>query len=199
MTDQQIWECVAAGNEKCFKQLFNKYYAEAVSMAMRYVGEVDMAKDIAQDFFCRLWMKRATLVIRGEVHFYIKGAIRNSCLNYLKKERRLVTLDDHSDKEDESPDIVATLQAEDLQAVLDRAIAKLPGACRAVFLMRRMEGLSLKEIAEHLDISPKTVENQITKAGKILTKFLIAHLDIGMLILFFYSLSMGELPVINVF
>ena len=61
-----------------------------------------------------------------------------------------------------------SLEAGDLKAAMEQALERLPKRCRTIFILCRLEGLSHKEIGERLDISPKTVENQMTKALRVL-------------------------------
>ena len=74
------------------------------------------------------------------------------------------------------------LEAAELQSVIDQAVDQLPERCRLVFVLSRFEQMSHKEIANQLDISPKTVENQITKALKILRETLGPYLSIWVLL-----------------
>ncbi|MEO0339252.1 MAG: sigma-70 family RNA polymerase sigma factor, partial [Bacteroidota bacterium] len=67
--------------------------------------------------------------------------------------------------------------AEDLEKAMQAALEQLPERCRLIFVMRRLEGIPLKEIAAQLDISPKTVENQITKALKVLKTAVTNYLE----------------------
>ena len=199
MTDPQLWEAIAAGDETCYKQLFYQYYGNAVSLAFRYLGEEEAAKDIAQDLFYKLWAKRTQITIQKDFRVYINQAIRNACLNHLKKLKQLSSLDDQMEITDDGPSALEILQSNDLQEEINRAISAMPPACRAIFLMRRMEGLSLKEIALQLDISTKTVENQITKAGKLLAKMLISYQTTWLLMGFIFCYVVGDLLKNNVF
>lgn len=171
MEDQQLWQEIQNDNESAFKRLFFKYYEEMVAFAERMVGNEVIAKDIAQDVFVKIWDRRAKLDIRESLRAYLLRATRNTSLNNLRNKRYL-SFEDHQEPEDTSADIQGKLQANDLENFIQQAIAKLPPGCRTVFLLKQIEGLSLKEIANELDISTKTVENQLTKARKMITKYL---------------------------
>ena len=165
MDDIDLWEEIRKGNEQTFKELFVKYYPQLVLFAHHLVGNESSAKDIAQDVFVKIWNQKADLKIKENIRSYLLKATRNTALNLLKKRQRLA-YDEYPDLEDRTPSAQDYLQAGDLEKSIRKAIDALPPACRTVFLLRRMEGLSLKEIAAELQISVKTVENQLTKAQK---------------------------------
>ena len=199
MHADDLWPAIRKDNEKAFKEAFYLYYPGAVALASRFIQDQSMAKDLAQDVFFKLWDKRSSIQIRKDLKAYINQSIRNACLNHLKKHKRLLAWEDHYEVEDHSPDMLAILKSQDLQKVVDQAINTMPAACRTVFLLRRMEGLSIKEIAKHLNISPKTVENQITKAGKILTKRIFGNTPAWIIIMLFLFRWIGAPTEINVF
>jgi RNA polymerase sigma-70 factor (ECF subfamily) len=199
MKDQQLWESISGGDETSYQELFYQYYSGAVTLAFKYLGDKEAAKDIAQELFYKLWVKRTQISIQKSIGVYINQSVRNACLNYLKRQKKLHYLDEQLEITDETPGALELLQSNDILGEVNRAIALLPPACRTVFLMRRIEGLSLKEIADHLDISTKTVENQITKAAKLLAKLLVDHLALWLLIGFIFWLAVGVLPNISVF
>lgn len=171
MEDQQLWQEIQKNNESAFKRLFFRYYEEMVAFAERMVGNEDIAKDIAQDVFVKIWDRRAKLDIRESLRAYLLRATRNNSLNNLRSKRHL-SFEDHQEPEDTSANVQEKLQAYDLENFIQQAIAKLPPGCRTVFLLKQIEGLSLKEIANELNISTKTVENQLTKARKMISQYL---------------------------
>jgi len=167
MTDRELWQRIQKGDEAAFQKLFYRHHPAMVNLAFILLRDESMAKDIAQDVFVRLWIKRNDFQIHGAWKAYLLSAVRNRCINELKKEKKL----DFTDQiESYSPVQGASdnLQLTDLEKSIQVGIKKLPDACRTVFVLRRVEDLSLKEIANQLGISPKTVENQLTKAHKIL-------------------------------
>jgi len=171
MEESHLWDLIRAGREEAFKELFHTNFRMMVHCAYRYVQDESIAKDMAQDVFVKIWDRRGKLQLHGSVKSYLLQATRNNCLNFLKK-RKLLDIDAHMEPFANQHSIQEELQADDLQKIISHAIGKMPPACRAVFLMRRSEELPVKAIAEAMKISPKTVENQLTKARKILAKYL---------------------------
>ena len=178
MSDQALWKQVKQGDEQAFKKLFYQYYRLLISIAMRYVKDMNIARDLAQDVFLKMWEKRDQIHIKQTIKSYLSQAIRNSCLNHIKSRKTWLEIDESYPLVDSNSNIVEHMAKEELQAKINAAIDTLPPACRTIFMLRRIDGLSLKEIAGHLDISPKTVENQITKARKILARHLQSYLTL---------------------
>ena len=144
-----------------------------------YVHQREVAEEIVSDVFVNAWLNRASMqhVERADTYFFV--SVKNQSLNYLKKyfSIRLVQLEDF-----EEVDLIDTvnpqtqLEAKELHFHLDRSIATLPLQCRIIFRLIKEQGLKYKEVAEILDISPRTVQTQlfraITKLKASLTTYL---------------------------
>ena len=111
-------------------------------------------------------MKMAT--INCLLKTYLRRSVINKALNHIKAQRIDFEEDQSNLDSMEKASAQENLEFNELQDAINHAIDSLPERCRIVFSMRRFDELSLKEIAAKLDISPKTVENQLTKAMKIL-------------------------------
>ncbi len=186
--DIKLVEQIKAGNQKGFDALFKKYYKYLVVTAYQYVKDDHQAKDMVQEIFCDVWQRRKDVVIENP-KAYLRRAIVNKCLASIRKnskisyEEEMVTLD-HSSKNlvDEE---VGFNEANQL---IKKIVEGLPNRCQEIFKLSRFEQLSHKEIAERLNISVKTIENQMTKALKILRKELKEHGLLGLVALFFILL-----------
>ncbi|HFB99421.1 MAG TPA: RNA polymerase sigma-70 factor, partial [Phaeodactylibacter sp.] len=137
----------------------------------RYLREKEKSKDIAQEAFVELWNRRSTLNISTGLKSYLGKTVVNKCLNHIKREKRIDFSEPTSLPETPvSPDAIHHLEKEDLQQTIHQAVDSLPKKCKIIFCMSRFEEKSHKEIAAELNISTKTIENQITIALKILRK-----------------------------
>ena len=174
-TDEDLYARLRAGQAAALDELFRRYYTDLVRLALRFVGQPPAAEDIVQEVFVGLWDKRATLSpLQGAVGPYLRTAVRNRSLNYLRDQKRL------PQGEDEIPDVpdsavsgpAAALEQDELKHRIDRAVASLPDRCRTIFTMHRFGEMSHREIADHLSISTKTVENQMTRAYRFLRQWL---------------------------
>ena len=188
MNDRELWSAIQAGKEHAFRELFYLYFSEMVHWAHQFVQDEGIAKDMAQDVFVKLWDQRVRLNVRGKLRPYLLQSTRNNCLNFLKK-KKTATLSDHWRLPDSSHGVQKALEVKDLEGAVRKAINSLPVACRTVYLMRSTEDLPIKEIAKVLNISPKTVENQLTKARKIIMAHLKPLLTLLILIFIYFLKS----------
>ena len=169
-------EAIRKGEEKAFVYLFDRYYESLFSYAARITRESELAHDLVQDTFCKLFEQCENLDIHISIQSYLYKSVYNSCLNVLK-HRRIVN--DYINKNIENfyfkeiiqtPEAEIALQGEDIKTALWQEVNKLPERCREVFVLSKIEELSNKEIADRLAISVKTVEVQMTKALSRLRK-----------------------------
>lgn len=139
------------------------------SFAASIVKNHSDADELVNDVFVSIWEKRDHLILDDSLKNYLFTAVKNRCLNHIKKAR-LPFSDMPDDFNPPSPAHAADrlLEAKETQAYVTALIEQLPSKCKQVFLLSRMFDLSYKEIAEIMDISSKTVENQIGIALKFL-------------------------------
>jgi len=132
---------------------------------MQYVRSREDANEIVNDTFMAVWEKRDELIEGHSLKPLLYTIVRNKSLNWLKK-KKIDTTDFENGFEVASNQVSAVdlLQARETEQQVHALIEKLPNKCRQIFVMSRREYLSNKEIAAILDISEKTVENQITIA-----------------------------------
>lgn len=167
-TNEELFQLIKQNDKQAFRILFNRHYKILLGTAINMLHEVPIAKDIVQDVFLKLWQKRMELTIHSNPAAYLKRAVINRALNQIKSKKSFVQVEELLEEKSQEATALQQLAAEDLKTALNQALDTLPEKCRLIYTMRRLEGMSLKEIASHLDISPKTVENQITKALKVL-------------------------------
>lgn len=150
---------------------------------MKYVRDLDEAKNLVHEVFVSVWDKFDTLPADTNYRSYLYTGVRNRSLNYLRDKKKHVMLDQvaesHAVEENRS------MEVNELQREIDVAIASLPEKCRMVFEMNRVEGLKYAEIAEKMNISIKTVEAQMSKALTVLRE----HLKDFMIVLIFLLLE----------
>jgi RNA polymerase sigma-70 factor, ECF subfamily len=158
---------IAAGDRNAFEVLFRSHYRPLCAFAMQYVKDRDKAEDLVQDLFFRLWMDREKTKVTTSLKAYLFQAVRNRCLNAVKVQGRVRSLNEEAD-DGIDEDVRTEEEHAERAARVNAAIELLPEERRRVFKMSRHEGLKYQEIAERLGISVKTVENQMGKALKTL-------------------------------
>lgn len=122
------------------------------------------AAEIVHDVFLAVWEKRDQLSLDKGLKNYLFRAVKNRCLNHLKRPSLPWADMDENLPTAEPFNFSEQLNAEETEQIIFNTVQKLPPRCRQIFLLSRLEQLSYKEIAELMDISAKTVENQMTIA-----------------------------------
>ncbi len=183
--DKELLLQLKSSDEGAYRQLFDRYYEKLVITSLQITKDSNIAKDAAQEVFLALWKNRNTINIQQSLPAYLKRGVVNRSLNVIKSRKR------HAGDIVPEALILPTpskadrmIEFDELQQFVHKAIDQLPDRCREVFVLCRFEGYSHKEIATQLNISTKTVENQMTKALKVLRKTVLPFLK--MLIISFW-------------
>ena len=166
-TDCELLDLLKAGDRHAFAAIFDRYFSSLYRTSYNILNDKDLAKDVVQETFIMLFEKVNERVILN-LQAYLFQTVKYQCFMHLWAGR---ISEKHLHKMNliiASNILEEEMDAKELQLVLDQSISTLPEKCREVFYLSRMEALSNKKIAERLKISHKTVENQITKALKIL-------------------------------
>ena len=162
--DQKILTLLQDRNEEGMRFIFQYYYKDICGVIYSVVKRTDVVDDLAQDMLMRFWNKSSTLNIKTSLKAYLKVMAVREGIGHLRKQKELPA--DLPESKVIRPE--EKLQVAELHDRIQLAIGELPERCQAVFRLSREEELTYKEIAQRLDISPKTVENQMSKALKIL-------------------------------
>ena len=179
-TDEELLTLLVKDGELAIDLIFRKYYTFLCKSVYRIINDTQITEDLAQEVFYELWRKRDQLNITTSLKAYLKRAALNKALNYIRDQK--IDFRNAPEKEileSKADTVVEVMAAIDLQQEIDAAIDSLPEKCRLVFVLSRFEEMSYRQIAEQLDISIKTVENQISKALKSLRTSLAKHLPLG--------------------
>lgn len=148
--------------------IFQYYYRPLCLYALHYLGNVDEAEDAVQDCFVRLveLREQTSESVENNVRGWLYTAVRNRCIDLLRQRKgrtEILPTDADGPITDEEAQERSTEEAR-----LWTAIDALPDRCREVFLMAKRDGMHQADIAQELNISPRTVEHQVAKALRIL-------------------------------
>lgn len=136
---------------------------------MQYVKNAEDADEIVNDTFLTLWEKKDEVLNDLTVKNYLYTIVRNKSLNFLKKKKLdEVNLDNEFEVASINISVIEQIQARETEQAIFEIIEKLPPKCKQIFVLSRKEHMNNKEIASLLEISEKTVENQITIAIRII-------------------------------
>lgn len=143
---------------------------------------MDKGEELVQECFFNIWEIRKRLNISTSVKFYLFRAVKNRCLNFLKQEQNrrgiLYSLDEEFVNREEFfiESVSDTESHTKMENRISEAMNLLPAGCREIFEMGKMSGMTYRQIADELNISVKTVENQMSKALRILRKELSSEM-----------------------
>ena len=180
-----------------FNQLFTDYKGRFVHFANTYVGDSMVAEDIAIESLMYYWENRHRLEEVKDIPLYILVTLKNKCLDYLQRERTWNNIAENllSNKEWELQMRISSLEAcepetlfsNEVQELVNQALAKLPEKTRHIFIMSRYEGKNYQTIAKETNLSVKSIEFHISKALNLLRKELKDYLPCLLFLLdFFY-------------
>ncbi|WP_025763390.1 RNA polymerase sigma-70 factor [Dyadobacter tibetensis] len=156
---------------KGLELLFRRFYGPLCSHAVRFVYSRQIAEDLVSEVFFQFYRSRSYENINSSYTSYLFRSVRNECYTYMKKEcNKTDTLsaseDLHLSSSHPQPD--AEIHFNHLSIKINEVIGQLPSQCQRVFLMSRFENKKYHEIAQELNISPKTVEVHVSKALRYL-------------------------------
>ena len=180
--DNELIAGVKLGNQQAFESLFNKYWEKAYNQAYKRLKNEEDAKDVVQEFFAAIWLKRESISIDNFIA-YLHTSIRNNTLKLLQKQKTdhsFLNVENTLQETSALPDTAIVIQ-EFLQAYND-LLETLTPQCRTIFQMKFNEQLSTKEIALKLNIKRKTVQNHL---GKAINQLKLSLLRLLILVIFF--------------
>jgi RNA polymerase sigma-70 factor (ECF subfamily) len=166
-------------DQSAYKELFAHFYKSLLQFACSYVRSPEIAEEVVSDVFIKVWKKRSGLVRIHNLKLYLFISTKNGALNYLRSQKKIFLQPEQYQVQLESiwfnPEKLM-LTAEMMNRV-QKAINDLPPRCRLIFKLIKEDGLKYREVAELLNLSLKTVENQMTTAIRKIG--LAIHFDIS--------------------
>ena len=170
-------------DNRAFEELFRKYFSSLMAFSRRILGDEDDAREVVHQVFINLWEKRSEIDLSTSLKSYLFTSVNNRSLNVIR-DRKKFSSEEVPERAGEW-DVSAQIEAMELEEKIRGAIDALPERCREIFELNRFDGLTYNEIASQLDISVKTVENQMSKALKILREKVALYLTILLWLMLF--------------
>lgn len=165
--DKQLLERLKRGDKECFRILFERNAPVFLSFARRLLRDADVAEDVVQNVFMRLWIARERIDVNRNLRNYLLVAVRNEIYCYLRmafNARRDSGDTLVGEMEDAASGLESELSARELERIVEQVVEKMPERRREIFSMSRRQHLSNAEIAERLGLSVRTVEKHIELA-----------------------------------
>ena len=153
------------GDEKAYEYLVDKYYRKIYAYAVSLINDKVIAEDIVQNVLLKTWQYRKKLNKNFSIQSFLYKSVYNEFVNTYQKSKATTYLHyKYLESLEEITTSIDDSKIENFFRIVTEEIEKLPPKCKDVFMLSKIEGLTNIEISEHLDLSIKTVEAQITKA-----------------------------------
>jgi RNA polymerase sigma-70 factor (ECF subfamily) len=166
-SNQKLMQLLANGSQRAFELVYDRYWKDLYRLAVRILQDDAKAEDVVQEVFVSFYEngdKKQIVNLKA----YLYQSARYQCFMQLRAGKITAKHLERMSKVIFSNIVEEEFEAQEMEQILEKGISALPEKCREVFYLSRVELLSNKTIATQLKISPKTVENQITKALKTL-------------------------------
>jgi RNA polymerase sigma-70 factor (ECF subfamily) len=191
--EKSLLKQVSEGDENAFKNLFNIHRDSIYSVAFTFVKSVELAEEIVQDVFLKIWLRREGLTDIQNFKAYLFVITRNHVYKVLKQiaqdyKTTLSAVEDHLLADNDAVDLV---MEKEYSLLLQRAIARLPNQQREVYTLIRDHGLKRNEVACQLNLQPETVKFHLAQAMKNIRSFCMLHLNSFIIILFCLNKYLG--------
>ena len=165
-TDERLVNAIRQDDTEAFKGLFKTYYAPLIRFCWYRVHSMETSRDLVQETFFRVWIKRTSLNPQKSVKAYLYKTLTNLIINHLKLSSSKTTSFESIHHEDG----INNEHIIELKLDLENALNKLPEKLKKVYMLSRLEGYKYTEIAKICDISIKAVEKRMSSAFTLLRK-----------------------------
>lgn len=170
ITDDLLVAKIRENNEDAFKSLYDRYSKKIYYFSLRYLGSKEETEELVQSIFINIWEHRRSLDETLTIKSYIYRSAVNYITNYLKKKAVRTRFIESEIRKVEIPSnqIYEQVFLHDLESTINSIVETLPAQQQKIFRLSRYEGLTHKDIARKLDLSVRTVENQMYRALKLI-------------------------------
>ena len=174
---------VACGDEHAFNELFNTYSQHLGTHIYRITNSIELAEEVVQDVFLKIWISRETLTRVHNFKAYLFVISKNHALNCLRKLAKERIHQKTIEENTLALETVDSAAADAYYTLLDEAIDHLPPQQQKVYLLSRHNRLKYDEIADQLGLSRETVKKYLQGATHSITNFVQANIDVTVLLL----------------
>lgn len=161
--DKALFSRICKKDQLAFEQLYIAYHRKLLILAYKYVKDEEQAEEIVNDVFLKIWTNASQLNIAYSLSAYLSRSVANRCLNVIREQKRMtIKLEKYQADTTELYDEDEAVILEERLLKLEKVLDTLPPQCKKIIMMSKFEKCKQQEIADRLNISIKTVKNQLT-------------------------------------
>lgn len=166
LPDIELWALIQQGDAHAFEALYNRYWEKLYTLCYWHLMNRENARDVVQELFVELWVKRERILISKTVEGYLKIAARNRVCSYLRNANREVKNKALQNIAKTAPSSTQQDHAGELRQLYHREIQKLSQRKKTVYTLVHEQGFSIREVAEKLSLPEQSVKNSLSEARK---------------------------------
>jgi RNA polymerase sigma-70 factor (family 1) len=175
--EEELVKALCEGSEEAFLRIYEAYWYKVFLVAYKRLGKKDIAEELTQDLFLKLWERRASLRPQ-KISNYLVVSIKNSVIDHvhsgLVANKYIDFYKAYADSS--SKETQETVEFDDLSEAIEKGLSKLPAKTQEVFKLSRLNSWAPEKIAKHLNLSEKTVGYHLTKSLKHMRAYLREYL-----------------------
>lgn len=186
--DTDLARRIKYGEKDAYQELFERYAPKIFNFSLAYLKNKADAEELVQDVFLKIWEKREILDAAQNVKAYLFKIAINTIYDFIRRKNIENAFNDFAkvNSNSTSNNTWDTIVYEEMQSTLDELISKMPEQRRRVFYLSRNKGLSNDEIAQKMELSKRTVENQLYRATGFLKEQLKNHSAFVLLLFYIF-------------
>ena len=183
--DKSLWDRFRTGDERAFIEIYDRYWYKLFLSSYRRTRDKAAAEEIVQELFLKLWNKRTSTAI-DQPENYLFSAVRNATIDFLNRQmvagkyleyRKMYTALEANTTEE-------MVELHDLQEALERGLHSLSGKSEQIFRLYRIEHWPVERIAQHLNLSAKTVHYHLNRSMKYIRTYLQEYILVAIFLLY---------------
>lgn len=183
--EEPLLALVSEGNQGAFTLLFRKYSKLLYSFLYEHTDSAELADDLVQDIFSRLWVARESLPNIKKFRSFLFVMARNHAFNEIKKRiRERQRINEWSASQTMNEDDTYLQEMDARINIIDEAVAQLPEQQQKAWIMSRRKGMKHSEIASEMNLSKETVKKYIQYANTAIMKYVVPRMYVAMVLLF---------------
>jgi RNA polymerase sigma-70 factor (family 1) len=170
LSDHELAVLLQEDDRAAFAEIYDRYKKALYIHAFHRLRDREEAKDLVQQLFATLWDNRKTLLLKSHLSGYLYAAVRNRVFKFIAHQQVESSYIASIEQSINAGDCITDhrIREKELQLIIEKEISALPTKMREIFELSRKSHLSHQQIAEQLELSEKTVRNQVNNALKVL-------------------------------